>query len=481
MDNPLDPDLYKQIFEHSPVAMWVMDYSQVLMALEELDTRGMALKTYLNHNTGQVSTLLAKSIILDVSTYAYRGLGYHDKKDIISHPGNRFQNIDPGAIIDELIAIHERKAVFETIVENSHVDGKLRKFMLRWKVFPGHEEKMDMVLANTIDITEQVQSNKIQTAIYQISNAATTTNNLGELYQSIHMTLGELMPSRNFYIALYHEAEGMISFPYFVDEVDPKPEPKVFGNGLTEYVIRTGQPLLLSQENVVKLLEAEGITSYGYDSIDWLGVPLKIEEKLIGIIAVQSYSEGVRYSEREKEILVFVSNQIAMAIDRKRAEDELKYASMHDALTGLYNRGYFEEELKRLSSGRQSPVGVIIADLDNLKKTNDSLGHAAGDAIIRAFCAELVKNFRSSDVVARIGGDEFGILLPTSPLVIVEKAVERLQTRINEYNDTNPVTPLRYSLGYHTNEQGCSLQEAMHIADERMYLHKSLNKLSPEQ
>jgi diguanylate cyclase (GGDEF)-like protein len=266
-----------------------------------------------------------------------------------------------------------------------------------------------------------------------------------------------------------------------VDELDPIPAPRKFGNGWTEYVIRTKEPMLLSQENVRRLEQEEGVKTFGYDSLDWLGVPLKVEDRLIGIVAVQSYSEGVRYTEVEKNILTFVSSQIAMVIDRKRTEQELKYSSLHDPLTGLYNRGYFEEEVKRLNSGRQSPVGVIMVDMDNLKVTNDTYGHDAGDALIKAFARELMNSFRSNDVVARLGGDEFGVLLPVSPLIVVEKAVERLQVKVDESNKSNPKFPIKYSLGYHTNEDGCSFGEALKIADQRMYVHKSLNKLSPEE
>ena len=335
---------------------------------------------------------------------------------------------------------------------------------------------MSRVIVNTADITQQIQAISVQSAIYRISQAASATENLQELYASIHLILGELMPAKNFYIALYDGDEGMISFPYHVDEMDPPLKPRKFGNGWTEYVIRTGQPVLLSPENLDKLEEEEGVKTTGSNSIDWLGVPLKVEDRIIGMAAVQTYSEGVRYTEVEKEILVFVSNQMAMAIDRKRIEEKLKYSSTHEPLTGLYNRGYYEEEIKRLSTGRQFPVGVIMMDIDGLKVINDKFGHAAGDELLKSFASVLQKEFRSNDVVARIGGDEFSVLLPLSPMKIVKKAVERTQKSVDEFNELNPQIHLSFSVGFFTTESGDSVLDAIKHADALMYHDKTSKK-----
>ena len=472
----MEADKSSVLIEYSPVALWEIDYSEVLAALHKLSLGNEPLQSYLEAHPREVYQLTSKLIIRDVNPFALQHLGYENKKVIINNPGILFRNVSHLTLIDELLAIYNHETDLETTVDIMRADGKVSKFRLHWKTYPGSEANMDRVIVSTVDITEQTQADKIQSAIYQVSNAASTTENLNELYHSIHMILGGLMPAKNFYIALYNETEGEISFPYFVDEVDQKPEPRKFGDGWTEYVIRTREPMLLSQDNVKRLEHEEGVKTYGHDSVDWLGVPLKVEDRIIGIVAVQSYSEGVRYTDTEKDILVFVSNQIAMAIDRKRKEEELKFASMHDPLTGLYNRGYFEEEVKRLNSGRLSPVGVIMVDVDDLKLANDTYGHATGDELLIAFSKELLRSFRTSDVIARIGGDEFGVLLPTSPLIIIEKAVERLQNNIYEYNATNPKIPLEFSIGYHTNEDGISIHEALKIADQRMYQHKSIKK-----
>ncbi len=171
------------------------------------------------------------------------------------------------------------------------------------------------------DVTGQRRAERIRSAAFLISEAANVTENLEDLFRAIHDVVGELMPAKNLYIALYDPAADIISFPYWVDEHDAAMAPKRPGRGLTEYVLRTGQPLLVTPERPE--VERDGLVELvGTPSLDWLGVPLKVGDRTIGVLAVQSYTPGVRYGDHEKHILQFVSTQVAMAIDRKRAEGE---------------------------------------------------------------------------------------------------------------------------------------------------------------
>jgi PAS domain S-box-containing protein len=115
-----------------------------------------------------------------------------------------------------------------------------------------------------------------------------------------------------------------LSFPYFVDEFDTPPEPQPLGRGLTEYVLRTGQPLLASPEVFAELERRGEVESVGPASIDWLGVPLNINGDTMGVLVVQTYTEGLRYSEEDKNILKFVCDQIAMVIHRKKTEEDVQ-------------------------------------------------------------------------------------------------------------------------------------------------------------
>jgi PAS domain S-box-containing protein len=174
------------------------------------------------------------------------------------------------------------------------------------------------------DSTERRRTEKLKDSIFRISGAAISLDNLEDLFRSIHHVISDLMPADNFYIALYDQSLDLLSFPYFVDTYDPTPNSKKPGRGLTEYVLRTGKPLLASPEVFAELESRGEVESVGAPSIDWLGVPLNIDGRTIGVLVVQTYAEGVRYGEEEKNILQFVSNQVAMTVHRKRAEAQIK-------------------------------------------------------------------------------------------------------------------------------------------------------------
>lgn len=174
------------------------------------------------------------------------------------------------------------------------------------------------------DITERKKSEKLQEALYQISHAVISNESLDDLYPAIHKILSNVLPVDNFYIAIYDEKEDLISFPYFVDQYDEPSPPQKPGRGLTEYVLRSGKPSLITPDVFNKLVKEKEVDLVGTDSLDWLGVPLKINNKTIGIIVVQSYSENIRLTDYEKDILIYVSDQIALAIERTRTLELLK-------------------------------------------------------------------------------------------------------------------------------------------------------------
>jgi len=186
-------------------------------------------------------------------------------------------------------------------------------------------------LGAVTDIQERKRAEALQSALYRIAEKTHSTVDLQDFYSSVHTIINELMSATNFYIALYEASANTLSFPYFVDEADPQPRPKKLGKGLTEYVLRTGQPLLASPDVFEKLLRSGDVESIGAPSIDWLGVPLKAGGTTFGAIVVQSYQETIRYGQKEQEILTFVSQHIATAIQRKADEERFRAIWEHSA------------------------------------------------------------------------------------------------------------------------------------------------------
>ncbi|HVO34220.1 MAG TPA: PAS domain S-box protein [Gemmatimonadales bacterium] len=186
------------------------------------------------------------------------------------------------------------------------------------------EGKIVGASAITRDITERKRAEQSERAAYAIAQAGLSASTLDELYGAIHRIVRELMPARNLYIALQDDRSDVISFPYFMDEMDQRPEPRRPGRGLTEYVLRTGQTLLGTPEVLADLERRGEIELLGAPSIDWLGVPLRSNERAFGVLAVQSYAEGERYTEQHKSLLEFVASQVGAAIKRKDAEEAVR-------------------------------------------------------------------------------------------------------------------------------------------------------------
>ena len=185
-------------------------------------------------------------------------------------------------------------------------------------------------------------------------------------------------------------------------------------------------------------------------------------------VTLTSYTQG--------EEVVLQAN-LSDITERKFQEEKLLYLSMHDVLTGLYNRAFFEEEVHRLSGSREYPVSIIVADVDDLKQVNDTMGHAGGDALLKACANVLHGSLRDYDILARIGGDEFAVLLPRTEEKVGKKIMERIRLSCAEYNAKHNELPLSISMGMATAErQTVSLEEVLIKADNLMYREKLARK-----
>ncbi|QAU22762.1 EAL domain-containing protein [Dyella sp. M7H15-1] len=303
-------------------------------------------------------------------------------------------------------------------------------------------------------ISRLAMAERLQRSLYAIAELAGTAHNMVEMMRSLHAIVGMLMYAENFYIALLDESAENITFPYSIDEIETARVPRRIGNGATEYVLKHGKPLLADRHTFEHLATTGDCLEVGAKSVCWLGVPLVWDDKVMGVLAVQSYSPKHIYDTRDQELLTFVSYHIANALQRKQTSESLKqayvnlerrvtertralalanrdlreqiaererverrlmYATLHDSLTGLPNRTLL---LQRLGQALQAYhadsnklFAVLFIDLDRFKVINDSVGHLIGDDLLFQAGSRIRACLKTRDLVARLGGDEFAVLL----------------------------------------------------------------------
>jgi PAS domain S-box-containing protein len=298
-------------------------------------------------------------------------------------------------------------------------------------VVKDHLHRLGPAVLRALDVKRsreaQTRARQLQAATYRIAQVAIGATRLEELLPTIHQIVSELMPAKNFYIALYDEATDLVTFPYFVDEVDPPPAPRHPGRGITEYVLRTGRPLLVKPESQLDLDDLGAVESVGTASVDWLGVPLKQGDRTVGVLAVQTYTAGVRYEEHHKEMLQFVSTQVEAAIERTRAEQALRASearlkavlrSALDAHVTMDDTGHvtsWNQQAESMFGWAEGEVlGQRLADIIVPHAHREA--HAAG---LRRFLATgegPILNQRIELAALRRDGTEFPVELAVAPV-----------------------------------------------------------------
>ncbi|MET1256185.1 EAL domain-containing protein [Aliikangiella maris] len=350
--------------------------------------------------------------------------------------------------VSQHIATSLRRKQDSAALKQAHRQLKVINQELEARVSERTEELKQINRQLAKEVQERRNSEKVQKALYEITDLVSTSSNLNSLFEGVHQVISELMYAKNAIIAILSDDRKQLDFPYFVDEFDTAPEsykldPEQFHEYpfLTMKVLATGNPILIN--NKAELARK----TVGTKAISWLGVPLKDKDKTFGVFVIQSYDINHIHYERDLSILKTIASQISTAILRKEDADALKQAheylehrvkertsvlektiikrrkiekqleheSLHDSLTKLPNRKFLAEQLKLVLNGSKSNRGCDIAllflDLDRFKIINDSLGHHIGDLFLIEVSKRLLSCMRNEDIVVRLGGDEFCILM----------------------------------------------------------------------
>ncbi|MDP8227082.1 MAG: PAS domain S-box protein [Candidatus Celaenobacter polaris] len=322
--------------------------------MEPENVIGASITEILGDKDGKLSTELLNLFGTDDMLDGFE-LQYQSKRSglprevrSLTSQGKRVLNVIARTIIfaeeeeeeeEELIVLQDitsRKQAEETLQRfNEELEQKVteRTLELDKKIKESEQQRVATLnLSNDLEnknvdllyeIAERKHAEKIQKALYSISNALNTTDKMRDFYSKIREYLGNVLDTKNFYVALYDEKTDYISLPFDVDEKDIF-ETFPAGKTLTALVIKTGKPLFANRQLQDKLTKQGKIDIIGTPSLIWMGVPLKIENKVIGVIVVQSYDDPHLYSEKDIEILTFISEEISLAIEHKQAEERIR-------------------------------------------------------------------------------------------------------------------------------------------------------------
>jgi len=286
-----------------------------------------------------------------VNRKACEVLGY-EKEEIIGK--NWINNFVPDQVkkgVEEVSAgIFEGKEQQYSYFENAILtkSGELREIGWHNKPYRDEDGNLLFLLSSGEDITDKINEGKIQQVISSILQASNNDSKLDDFFSYIRTEISKLMKAENFYIALYDKTTEIISFPYTVDKYDPKFPPKKFGNGLTEYVLSNGKSALINKAKDDELIGEKKTEIIGTQSAIWLGIPLKIGDFTIGVLAVQDYENENTYTEKEQKILEVIAYSISRAIERKRLEED---------------RSQLINKLEKMNSSKDKLFSLISHDL----------------------------------------------------------------------------------------------------------------------
>jgi len=383
-------------------------------------------------------------------------LVYTDLNGIILETNKRFETLSGFSVEDARgkyfkdllnIRILQKKINHHSFPESEmEIRGKDRKKIHISMSFTSNlidNEKLGNILLLR-DITNRKRNEEINNALYNISRAANSNISLKELYPIIRRELHTIIDTSNFYVALFDEEKNSLQFCYYIDETGEKNENFLVlknsqSGNIFHYIFKTGRSLFLNYNKYKKMMRDGDFSSHDVitNKQIWLGVPLKVADKTIGSMVLQSYTNPKLYSEKDIKLMEFVSQQVATAIDRKRAEEKLKILSLYDSLTGLPNRILFYDRIKQeiaYAKREHKKFALMFFDLDNFKKVNDKFGHDIGDRLLQAIAESFKNLLRETDTICRLGGDEFIILLArlTLPRDNITDVLQKILNTLNK-------------------------------------------------
>ncbi|RIK31213.1 MAG: histidine kinase [Anaerolineae bacterium] len=467
MPKPTAGDHFESLFEYAPISLWEEDYSGIKKIFDEWRKSGVTdLDRFLNDHPEEIDKTLRLIKVTHVNRETLNLFGAKSEKELLSSLDKIFRDEMRAHWHAELLALWNGEVSWAGDGINYRLDGEALHIRLHWRILPECESTWECVLVSIENITA-------------LKKAEARFHNLFE-----HAP-----------ISLWEEDYSAIKREFDSLRANGVTDLKSHLNSDPEAVRRFMDMIRVLEVNrkTLSLFEAKDkeslLANLGKVFRDEMGAHFKNE--LVDMWEGKTYyeREGINYSLTGEPVNVHLHwtlmpghendfEWVLVALQdvtaRKKAEDYLRYLGTHDVMTGLYNRAFFEETLQDLEANRKDPVSFIIVDLNGLKTANDTLGHHAGDKLIRRAAEVLKASIENGSLAARIGGDEFILIMPNADEQKAKEMVERVESLVVMNNKYYREPELSVSIGDSTSAPGFSLLKFISLADDAMYQSKGL-------
>jgi diguanylate cyclase (GGDEF)-like protein len=465
MAKPGSEEHFQTLFEYAPISLWEEDFSGIKSLFDALRQDGVqSLDLYLDEKPDFVETCMRSMAVKNVNQQTLKMLKAASQEELLANLDKVFRDGMRHHFRDELLALWNGDLVWSGEGVNYALDGETIDILLHWCILPGSERSWERVLVTAENISARVQAEKRLRDLFEASPVSLWEEDYSAVKDFFDSLRAEGVTNLQRYLSAHPEAVSHCMGLIRVLDVNQRTL-DLFGAG--------SKPELL--ENLDKIFRDEMGTHFAKELVDlWNGklaydrdgINYNLDGDPVNIHLDFRVMPG--YEQDYSWVLVAIQDITA----RKKAEEYLRYLGTHDVLTGVYNRAYFQESLLKLENEDCDPVSIIMADLNGLKHANDTLGHRAGDNLIRRAAEVLKTNFEESGIVARIGGDEFAILLPEADAQKADEAILGMHNLIELNNKYYREPELSISFGAATSRPGLALEKVVVQADNAMYRTK---------
>lgn len=464
---------FRLVFDAAPVPLWVDDYSGLLRLLDDLRRDGVTdIHAHIRSHPEVIDEAVSLIRILDVNSATLQLLKADSVDELIRRSNDVFAGDMRRKFGTELAVLWGGELTIEIETVNIALDGTPIDVLLRRGALPGFESSWERVLVSTTDISERKRQERLlelsearATALFEYSPVSLWIEDFSAVKDQLERLRAAGVSDIRWHIAEHPDfVQQCISLITVVD-VNRRTLDLYRASSKAELIERLDE--VFRDEMQAHFLEDLVRMWAGHPGQEAEGINYSLTGEPIDIHLQWTVMPG--HEARWDRALVSVTDITA----RKRADAYMRYLGSHDPLTGMFNRAHFDEVAKSIQANGYRLMSVLIADLNGLKQANDEHGHAVGDALIRRAGQVLLEATDEGDIAARIGGDEFALLLPQRDAQAAAELVKRIKTLVEVNNRFFEGPQLSMAIGTATADHGWPLSDVLKMADDRMYKDKA--------